>query len=159
MGIVIRKARKEDCPAMLMLIRELAIFEREPDAVTVSMEEFVECGFGEQPVWEAFVAEVEDGERAFLVGMSLFYIRYSTWKGRRLYLEDIVVTEQWRGKGIGKQLFDETFALSKERGYHGMVWQALDWNEPALEFYKKYGAKFDYEWVNISLESEENHDK
>ncbi len=168
--IVIRKATEADCPQMMDLIRELAAFERQPDAVTVSLEEFVACGFGPQPVWEAFVAEsaptsgesVAPGESAssgsagkpVIVGISLFYIRYSTWKGRRLYLEDIIVTETMRGRGIGKQLFDRTLELSRERGYHGMVWQALDWNEPALAFYRKYGANFDNEWINISLEND-----
>lgn len=155
MRIVIRKAQPEDCPQMLDLIRELAAFERQPDAVTVSLEEFVDAGFGPQPVWEAFVAEGEKNGRQVLVGISLFYIRYSTWKGRRLYLEDIVVTENMRGQGIGKQLFERTLDLCRERGYHGMVWQALDWNEPALEFYRKYGAAFDDEWINISLETDE----
>jgi len=150
--MIIRKAKAEDCPQMLELIKELAAYERQPDAVTVTMEEFIACGFGEKPVWEAFVAEVTENGQPHIVGISLFYIRYSTWKGRRLYLEDIVVTERMRGKGIGKQLFDKTLELCKERGYHGMVWQALDWNEPALNFYRKYGANFDNEWINISLE-------
>jgi len=152
--MVIRKAEPEDCPQMLELVRELAVYERQPDAVTVSMEEFVDAGFGPQPVWEAFVAEVELENQPIIVGISLFYIRYSTWKGRRLYLEDIVVTEKMRGRGIGKQLFDRTLELCKQRGYNGMVWQALDWNEPALAFYRKYGANFDNEWINISLETD-----
>src|SRR5690606_14175017 len=114
----------------------------------VSMEEFVEAGFGSSSVWEAFVAEL-DGH---IVGISLFYIRYSTWKGRRLYLEDIVVTEHMRGQGVGKRLFDETLKLCKDRKYSGMVWQVLEWNEPAINFYKKYGATFDNEWVNASLD-------
>lgn len=152
--MVIRKAGPEDCPQMLDLIRELAVYERQPGAVTVSMEEFVDAGFGPHPVWEAFVAEVELENQPVIVGISLFYIRYSTWKGRRLYLEDIVVTEKMRGRGIGKQLFDRTLELCKQRGYHGMVWQALDWNEPALAFYRKYGASFDNEWINISLETD-----
>lgn len=132
---------------MLELIRELAIYERQPDAVTVSMEEFVNSGFGEQPVWGAFVAE-RDGR---IIGLALYYIRYSTWKGRRLYLEDLIVTEEARGMGIGKLLLDSTVAYAKEKGYSGMMWQVLDWNAPAIEFYKKYNADFDSEWVNVSL--------
>lgn len=151
MGILIRKAVPADCPRLLELITELAVYERQPDAVTVSMEEFLESGFGPHPVWEAFVAEQTIAGKQEVVGMSLFYIRYSTWKGRRLYLEDIIVTETMRGHGIGKQLFDATWELCQARNYSGMVWQALDWNEPALNFYKKYNAEFDYEWVNISL--------
>src|SRR5690554_2270065 len=154
MKMEIRKAETEDFPQMLALVREFAVYDRQPDAVTVSMEEFVDAGFGPQPVWEAFVAEVELENQPIIVGISLFYIRYSTWKGRRLYLEDIVVTEKMRGRGIGKQLFDRTLELCKQRGYNGMVWQALDWNEPALAFYRKYGANFDNEWINISLETD-----
>jgi len=148
MKTIIRKAGAADCPQMLELINELAQYEKAPDAVTVSMEEFVAAGFGDRPVWEAFVAEVDDR----IVGISLFYIRYSTWKGRRLYLEDIVVTESMRGKGIGKLLFEETWKLCRDRRYSGMVWQVLEWNEPALNFYKKYGATFDAEWINASME-------
>ncbi len=143
----IRAAQAADCPAMLELIRELAIYERQPDAVTVSMEEFVDSGFGEQPVWGAFVAE-RDGR---IIGLALYYIRYSTWKGRRLYLEDLIVTEEARGTGIGKLLLDSTVAYAQEKGYSGMMWQVLDWNAPAIEFYKKYNADFDSEWVNVSL--------
>lgn len=148
MNIAIRKAKVTDCPQIMELVRELAIYERAPDEVTVSMAEFIEAGFGPFPVWEAFVAEVDN----VVVGISLFYIRYSTWKGRRLYLEDIIVTERMRGKGIGKALFDETLELCKNRGYSGLVWQVLEWNEPAINFYRKYGATFDEEWVNVSLD-------
>lgn len=143
----IRKATASDCPQLLELVKELARYERAPDEVTVSLKEFIDAGFGDEPVWEAFVAEV-DGR---IAGMSLFYIRYSTWKGRRLYLEDIVVTEAMRGKGLGKLLFDETWKLCQARKYNGMVWQVLEWNEPAIRFYKKYGATFDDEWVNVSI--------
>ncbi|MET3732822.1 GNAT family N-acetyltransferase [Moheibacter stercoris] len=144
----IRTAKKEDCEQLLGLIKELAIYEKEPDAVTVSLEHFRESGFGEKPVWGAFVAEVEGK----IVGMSLYYIRYSTWKGQRLYLEDLIVTESFRGQGLGKELFEKTIEFGKEKGYSGMMWQVLDWNEPAINFYKKYQAKFDNEWVNCSIE-------
>lgn len=107
----------------------------------------MDSGFGEQPVWGAFVAE-RDGR---IIGLALYYIRYSTWKGRRLYLEDLIVTEEARGMGIGKLLLDSTVAYAKEKGYSGMMWQVLDWNAPAIEFYKKYNADFDSEWVNVSL--------
>jgi len=147
MSLAIRKAEAADCPQMLELIKELAAYERAPGEVTVSMEEFVEAGFGAMPVWEAFVAEWDSR----IVGISLFYIRYSTWKGRRLYLEDIIVTEHMRGQGIGRLLFDKTLKLCSDRKYNGMVWQVLEWNEPAINFYRKYGATFDNEWVNVSL--------
>lgn len=155
MNITIREANAADCPQMLELIKELAAYENAPDEVTVSMEEFIDAGFGDVPVWEAFVADVA-GQ---LVGMSLFYVRYSTWKGRRLYLEDIIVTAQMRGKGIGGLLFDATRELCRARQYCGMVWQVLEWNEPAINFYKKYGASFDGEWVNVSLEVNNNNGK
>ncbi len=148
MNVTIRKAEVADCPQMLELIKELAAYEQAPDEVTVSMAEFMDAGFGNSPVWEAFVAEVEER----IVGISLFYIRYSTWKGRRLYLEDIIVTEIMRGKGIGESLFDETVKLCRDRKYSGMVWQVLEWNEPAINFYRKYRADFDNEWVNVSLD-------
>lgn len=136
---------------MLELIRELAVFERAPDEVTVTLEHFIENGFGKNPVWEAFVA-VNDQEE--IVGISLYYMRYSTWKGLRLYLEDLIVTESARGKGIGKMLFDQTVAEARNLKLSGMMWQVLDWNEPAIQFYKKYGAELSNEWVNCSLNLE-----
>lgn len=146
-AIIIRKAKQEDCPQLLTLIRELALYERSPHEVTVSLTEFEDAGFGERPVWEAFVA-VKDG---IIQGLALYYIRYSTWKGRRLYLEDLIVTEEFRGQGIGKKLFDEVLNECKDKKYNGMVWQVLEWNEPAINFYKKYNAEFDNQWVNVSL--------
>lgn len=147
MSLTIRNAVKADCPRLLELIKELALYEKAPEEVTVSMEEFEDSGFGENPVWWAFVGEYE-GE---IIGMSLYYIRYSTWKGRRLYLEDIIITESMRGKGFGKDLLDHTIAYAKEQGYSGMMWQVLDWNTPAIDFYKKYNSKFDEEWINVNI--------
>lgn len=147
MSLTIRNAVKADCPRLLELIKELALFEKAPEEVTVSMQEFEDSGFGENPVWWAFVGEYE-GE---IIGMSLYYIRYSTWKGRRLYLEDIIITESMRGKGFGKDLLDHTIAYAKEEGYSGMMWQVLDWNTPAIDFYKKYNSKFDEEWINVNI--------
>lgn len=148
MQIIIRPAEREDCPQMMELVRELARFERAPEQVTVSMEHFEESGFGEKPVWWAFVGEV-DGQ---IAGMALYYIRYSTWKGQRMYLEDIIVSEPYRGKGIGGLLMDALIAEAKTKRFCGMLWQVLDWNEPAINFYRKYGAAFDGEWVNVSLD-------
>ena len=145
--LTIRKANSADCPAMMGLIKELARFEKAPDAVTVSLADFVDAGFGEHPVWEAYVADKDDQ----IVGMSLFYKRYSTWKGLRLYLEDLIVTESERGSGIGKLLLDQTIAHAQTHKYTGMMWQVLDWNEQAINFYKKYPSHFDGEWVNVSL--------
>ena len=148
MNITIRKAVKEDCRRMLELIKELAVYEKEPTAVTVSFDHFVESGFGENPVWWAFVAEI-DGR---VEGFALYYIRYSTWKGQRMYLEDLLVTEKLRGLGVGKLLFDQLFEEAKEKKFNGIAWQVLDWNEPAINFYKKLGnVSFDNEWVNCSV--------
>lgn len=148
MEIKIRKAIKEDCPSIMELIRELAVYEKAPDQVTVDFDHFVESGFGKSPVWWAFVAEVENK----IVGFALYYIRYSTWKGQRMYLEDILVNEPWRGQGIGKLLFDQLIEEAKEKQLSGIMWQVLEWNEPAIHFYKKYkDVNFDSEWVNGSL--------
>ena len=147
----IRVAVKQDCPRLLELVHELALFERAPEEVTVTLEEFEETGFGNKPVWKAFVAEA-DGK---IVAFALYYVRYSTWKGSRLYLEDLIVTEEYRGKGIGKILFDRLFRETRELGFSGMVWQVLDWNEPAIKFYEKYGANIEAGWLNASLSKEQ----
>ena len=151
MTLNLRIAKKEDCPRLLELVLELAIFEREPEAVTVTLEEFIDAGFGNKPVWKAFVVEAEE----LIVGFGIYYIRYSTWKGCRLYLEDLIVTESWRGKGIGKLLFDRLLQETKEMGFNGMTWQVLDWNEPAINFYKKYEAAIEAGWLNGSLSKEQ----
>jgi len=145
--ITIRNVRREDCPRLLELIRELAVYEKAPDEVTVTLEEFEDAGFGESPVWKAFAAV--DGDQ--IIGFALYYIRYSTWKGCRMYLEDLLVTESYRGRGIGKLLFDKLLEEAREKNYKGMVWQVLEWNEPAINFYKKYDASFDPEWWNASI--------
>jgi GNAT superfamily N-acetyltransferase len=147
MKTIIRRAVKEDCKAMMELIHELALYEKAPEQVTVSFNHFVESGFGEKPVWWAFVAE----EEGVVIGFALYYIRYSTWKGQRLYLEDLLVTEKKRGKGIGGLLFDRLIEECKEKKFSGMMWQVLDWNEPAINFYKKYNVSLDGEWINGSL--------
>jgi GNAT superfamily N-acetyltransferase len=147
MQINLRVAVKEDCPRLLELVHELALFEKAPAEVTVTLEEFIDAGFGEKPVWKTFVAEVD----GIIVGFALYYIRYSTWKGCRMYLEDLIVTESWRGKGVGKLLFDRLILEAREMGFNGMSWQVLDWNEPAIKFYKKYEAALDGAWINGSL--------
>ena len=149
--INIRIATKEDCPRLLELVHELALFERAPEEVTVTLEEFEDAGFGNKPVWKAFVADAD----GLIVGFALYYIRYSTWKGLRLYLEDLIVTEHWRGKGLGKILFDRTVQEARELGFNGMTWQVLDWNEPDLNFYKKYEAAIESGWLNGSLSKEQ----
>ncbi len=147
MNIKIRKAVKEDCPRILELVHELAVYERAPKEVTVSYEHFEKSGFGSRPVWWAFVAEVD----GVVQGFALFYIRFSTWKGQRMYLEDLIVTQEMRGKGLGKLLFDKLIVEAKRRKLHGIQWQVLEWNEPAINFYKKYHASFDPEWINCGI--------
>ena len=152
MSINIRRAIEEDCPRLLELIQELADYEKAPDEVTVTLEHFEESGFGLNPVWWAFVAE----ENNIVAGFALYYIRYSTWKGQRMYLEDILVTEKSRGKGLGKLLMDRLIEEAKEKKLNAIVWQVLEWNEPAINFYKKYNANFDPEWINCSLDLSKN---
>jgi GNAT superfamily N-acetyltransferase len=149
MNFNIRHAQREDCSAMLELIRELAVYEKAPDEVTVDPLHFEESGFGLNPVWWAFVVENQEKK---VVAFALYYIRYSTWKGQVMYLEDILVTEALRGKGIGKMLIERLIQEAKEKGFKRMTWQVLDWNEPAINFYKKFGAKFDPEWINVTIE-------
>lgn len=151
MNTTLRVARKEDCSRLLELVKELALFEKAPDEVTVTLQEFEDAGFGPNPVWKTFVAEVD----GFIVGFALYYIRYSTWKGSRLYLEDLIITESMRGKGIGKLLFDKLITETLELGFSGMVWQVLDWNEPAIDFYKKYGATIESGWLNASISKDQ----
>jgi GNAT superfamily N-acetyltransferase len=142
-----RRANREDCPRMLELVQELASFERAPNEVTVTLEHFEESGFGPNPVYWAFVAE----ENGYIVAFALYYIRYSTWKGQRMYLEDILVTESHRGKKIGQKLMDRLIIEAKEKSLHGITWQVLEWNEPAIKFYRKYNPVFDDEWTNCSI--------
>lgn len=151
MNAAIREARLADCSRILELINELAVYERAPEEVTVTLAEFEDAGFGQKPVWKAFVAELDET----IVGFALYYVRYSTWKGCRLYLEDFIVTDSHRGKGIGKQLFDTVVLEAHEKGFNGMTWQVLDWNEPALNFYKKYEAGVEAGWLNGSLSKQQ----
>ncbi|MDI9338485.1 MAG: GNAT family N-acetyltransferase [Alphaproteobacteria bacterium] len=147
MSIVIRKAIITDCEALLDLIKELAIYEKEPKAVTVSLEHFKQSGFGANPVYWAIVAE----HNKIIVGFALYYIRYSTWIGQTMYLEDIIVTESARGNKIGALLFNFLINEAKEKKLVAINWQVLDWNTPAINFYKKYPCTFDDNWVNCKL--------
>lgn len=150
MSIKLRKGKEEDLPQILELIKELALYEKAPEQVTNTVAQMKKDGFGPTPVYWFFVAE-EDGA---IIGTALYYLRYSTWKGVRLYLEDLIVTEAARGRGAGKMLFEACINEAKQNGYSGMVWQVLDWNTPAIEFYKSYGAHLDGEWVNGSIDFE-----
>ena len=159
LGITIRTAIKNDCERILELINELAVYERAPEEVTVTLNEFIDAGFGEKPVWKAFVATEFSSleEKELIIGFALFYTRYSTWKGCRLYLEDFLVTEAYRGKGVGKLLFEQVIKEAKENNYNGMTWQVLDWNEPAIHFYNKYKAHIEEGWLNASFSKAQTH--
>lgn len=145
---MVREGKKTDLEAVLGLVKELADYEKALDQVENTVDRMEKDGFGDHPYFGFFVAE-KDGE---VVGTAIYYYRYSTWKGKRLYLEDIVVTQSLRGKGYGKQLFDAVIKKGKDTGCTGMMWQVLDWNTPAIEFYKQYNTAFDDEWINCSID-------
>lgn len=147
MDIKIRKGTKQDLPSIYNLITELAVYEKAPHEVTNSLEKMEKDGFGNHPAFHFFVAEV-NGE---VSGMALYYIKYSTWKGKCVFLEDLIVTEKFRGKKLGKKLFEAVVSLSKELKVERMEWQVLDWNEPAINFYKKFDSCLDGEWINCKL--------
>mgnify|MGYP001575792492 FL=1 len=145
---MIRKANATDIPSMMKLIVELAIYERAPNEVTNTEQMMLKDGFGDNPLYHAFVADIE-GE---IIGFAITYYRYSTWKGRCLYLEDLIVTENYRNKGIGQELFDYCLSFGKEKSCKKMIWQVLDWNQPAINFYNKNNAQLDNGWINGSLD-------
>jgi ribosomal protein S18 acetylase RimI-like enzyme len=149
----IRKGTKADLPRTLELIKELALYEKAPNEVTISLADLEEDGFGENPVYTFWVGEVDGAVQ----GIAICYIRYSTWKGRMFYLEDLIVSEAFRGVGMGKALFNTVAKHARDHGYRGMVWQVLDWNESALEFYRTYVANLDGEWVNGILSKDQLH--
>jgi GNAT superfamily N-acetyltransferase len=147
----LRRGQESDLPRVLSLIQELAVYEREPDAVTNTLDMMRHDGFGPTPIFGFFVLEHGDD----LLGLALFYTAYSTWKGRMLYLEDLVVTEAARRGGYGRRLFDAVVAEAQRTGAQRMKWQVLDWNAPAIAFYKKLGAAIESEWLNGNLNAEE----
>ena len=147
MDFNIRKASKNDLPEVLKLVKELAIYENASEEVTIKLEDLEKDGFGENPLFWIILAENSEG----IIGMSFYFIRYSTWKGKCLYLEDLVVKEEYRGKKIGEALFEATLKTAKEMNAKQMNWQVLDWNEPAINFYKKFDAELDEEWINGKL--------
>jgi GNAT superfamily N-acetyltransferase len=147
-NLIIRKGEKRDLPATLDLIKELAVYEKEPDAVVVDLESMERDGFGSNKVFDFFVAELDNE----IYGIAVYYFKYSTWKGTCLYLEDIVVSESKRSLGIGSRLFESVVDVAKSRKCRRMEWQVLEWNEPAIAFYKKHKAIFDHEWINVKFE-------
>lgn len=146
--MVIRKGTKEDMPAVLDLIKQLALFEKEPDAVVISAQDLVRDGFGETPMFSTFVAEVENE----IIGAALFYFRYSTWKGKTIHLEDLIVTENKRGTGAGLALYSEVIKEGKRQNVRRIEWNVLDWNEPAIRFYEKSGAKVFDDWRTVQMD-------
>lgn len=146
--IQIRKGEKKDLTSVLGLVKELAVYEKALDQVENTVERMEEDGFGEHPIYGFIVAE----DAGNIIGTSIYYYRYSTWKGKRLSLEDLVVTESRRGDGVGKLLFEATLQIARDTQCTGMMWQVLDWNEPAINFYKKYQTQFDGEWINCNID-------
>ena len=144
----IRKGRIEDMPAVSALIKELAAFEKEPDAVVLTVADLERDGFGEKPLFQTFVVEENDE----IVGMVLYYYRYSTWKGKTIHIEDLIVKEVKRGLGLGFKLYSEVIAQGKSDGVRRIEWNVLDWNSPAIEFYERSGAKVFKDWLVAQMD-------
>ncbi len=148
MEFIVRKGEERDLPAVLELIKEHAVYEKSPDAVATTVEKMRTEGFSDNPYYGIEVAEKDGG----IIGIALYYYSYSSWKGKKFFLEDLMVTEAERGRRVGKALFDRCLELAKEQGFNYMVWQVSEWNEPSINFYKKYGTEFSTEWMDCSLE-------
>lgn len=147
MNVLIREGKENDIPAALKLVKELATYEKAPDEVEVSESQMLDWGFGKNALFRFFVAE-EEGK---VIGLALYYYKYSTWKGKCIFLEDIIVTESKRNNHIGSQLFERVVKVAKEENVKRLEWQVLNWNAPAIDFYEKYKANFDGEWLNCKL--------
>lgn len=149
----IRKGNPEDMESVLGLIQELAIFEKEPEAVVITVEDLVRDGFGEKPLFHVFVAEIEDeSSNKEIVGIALYYYRYSTWKGKTIHLEDLIVKEKMRGTGLGSALYTEIMRQGKKDNVRRVEWNVLDWNTPAVKFYENSGAKILEEWRVVQMD-------
>ncbi len=147
----IRKGKKDDLPGVLELIKELALFEKSPEEVSNTLEKMEEEGFGKNPVFSFFIAQMNDK----IVGIAVYFTKYSTWKGKGLYLDDLIVTESLRGKGIGRQLFNAFMEEAKNQDAQQVHWQVLDWNTPAIDFYRKMNARIDTEWLDCKMTAEQ----
>ncbi len=150
MEFIIRRGEEQDMPSVLKLVTELAVFEKEPDAVKINVDDLINNGCKENPTFFTFVAETE----GIIVGIALFYSRFSTWDGPSIHLEDLIVTENYRGKGIGKALYDKVLKDALQKGFNRVEWVVLDWNTPAIEFYKSTGATVFEEWNICQISSE-----
>jgi len=148
--MIIRKGTENDMPAVLGLIKELAVFEKEPDAVVITKEDLVRDGFGTQPLFHTFVAELDNQ----IIGMALFYYRFSTWKGKTIHLEDLIVTEKMRGTGAGMALYSEIIKEGEKENVRRIEWNVLDWNTPAIKFYEKSGAKVLSDWRVVHMDEQ-----
>ena len=148
--MIVRKGEKKDMPAVLDLIKELAIYEKEPNAVVVTVSDLVRDGFSDNPLFYTFIAEVE-GQ---IIGMALYYYRYSTWKGKTIHLEDLIVKENRRGTGAGYALYTEIMKQGKKDNVRRIEWNVLDWNTPAIDFYNKSGAKLLEDWRVVNMDEE-----
>lgn len=146
---LIRKAEAVDLVQVYALIKELAAFEKEPNEPTNPLKKFVEEGTCKNPRYHVIVAD----DNGTIVGIALYYYGYSTWKGSMIYLDDLVVKETHRKHGIGKRLMDELISIAKEEKIKQVRWQVLDWNENAINFYKKYPVTFDATWITVKLEN------
>jgi GNAT superfamily N-acetyltransferase len=146
--MIIRKGTPKDMQHVLDLIKELAIFEKEPEAVVVTADDLIRDGFAENPLFHTFVAEVENQ----IIGIALYYYRYSTWKGKTIHLEDLIVKEDKRGIGVGFALYSEIIRQGKRDNVRRIEWNVLDWNKPAIDFYKKSGAKVLDDWLVVQMD-------
>ncbi len=146
--IHIRKGVRRDITSIYQLIRELAIYELAEEEVHTTVVQMEEDGFGKRPLFEFFVAETSEGE---IVGVALFYFGYSTWKGKKLYLDDLIITENYRRHGIGQMLLDRLVSYAMDQDVRQIRWHVLEWNEPAIKFYEKMGVEFDGEWITCKM--------
>ncbi len=146
----IREATEKDCEFILQMIHDLAEYEKAPEEVEITAEQLKKDGFSNNPLYKALITEIDDKP----VGMALYYNRYSTWKGRNLYLEDFYVMPEYRGHGLGIMMMKKLAQIAVKTKCYRFEWQCLDWNEPSLKFYKSLGADLDSEWVNCRVEGE-----
>lgn len=153
MSFIIRRGDERDVPGIMKLVRELALFERAPEAVVNTEKMLHEDGFGKHSIYKVFVAEAADSNE--IIGIALYYTAYSTWKGKMLFLDDLVVTENYRRYGIGRKLMNEFLKAAKEEGVNQIRWQVLNWNTPAITFYKSLNAELDEEWITCKMNKDQ----